>query len=279
MKRIFRFLALALLLLVAACAVSPEPTSTQAAGGTPDGLSLGVTGDLSAELASFRSALTSAGQQGIWVTGSGKVTLEPDLARLTLGVEAREVTVAQAQAQAATALDAIVTELRTRGVAEEEIQTRHFSIQPIISYERVIKNGREYSEQRIEGYRVTNTVVAHIRDLDGMGRIIDAVAEAGGDLIRIQGISFAVEDQAAAHTEARALATEDAIAKAQQFAQLLSIDLGKLLFVTELGGGGPIVQDLAEGRAMAAFEAAPPTPILAGELDVTAQVQVVFAIP
>jgi hypothetical protein len=197
---------------------------------------------------------------------------------LTLGVEAQEETVALAQAKAATALDAIIARLREMGVTEKDTKTQHFSIQPIISYERVLKDGREYTEQRIDGYRVTNTLVASLRDLKRVGEIIDAVARAGGDLTRIHGISFTVEDPARAHTQARVLATQDAVAKAQQFAQLLSIELGRPVFVTELGGGGPIVQDYAEVRAFAAVEA-PTTPISPGELEVTAQVQIVFAIP
>ena len=39
----------------------------------------------------------SSQQEGIWVGGQGKVTVTPDIATLRLGIEAQEVSVAQAQ--------------------------------------------------------------------------------------------------------------------------------------------------------------------------------------
>jgi len=40
-------------------------------------------------------------QSGIWVNGTGEVTVTPDIATLSLGIEAQADTVAEAQAQAA----------------------------------------------------------------------------------------------------------------------------------------------------------------------------------
>src|SRR3989337_1617778 len=67
-------------------------------------------------------------QQGIFVSGSGKVTAVPDIATLRLGIEAQETTVAEAQAQAATAMDQVMTSLTNNGVAKKDIQTQYFNI-------------------------------------------------------------------------------------------------------------------------------------------------------
>lgn len=297
----------AVLLLGAACASAATPTAAPTAtqgtsGVSSNGGGSGVSGSTgvpsaeqsivsssmgvvpvsfsSGQSSYYTSATDGSGQQGIWVVGSGMVTVDPDLAQLMLGVESLEDTVQAAQAAAATTLDAMITTLMENGVAEEDIRTQHFSVQPIITYVRVSEGGREYSEQRIDGYRVSNSIVAEIRELDKVGDIIDLTVAAGGDLVRVNGITFTVEDQAAAHTVARELATKDAIAKAQQFGDLLSITVGPPVFVTELGRSGPILQEATMERFAVAdmAGAAPSTPILAGDLTVSAQVQVVFAI-
>ena len=61
---------------------------------------------------------------------------------------------------------------------------------------------------------MTISVTAKIRNIDKAGGIIDAVAIAGGDLTRIDGISFSVDDPSSYYTEARKLAVADAKAKA-----------------------------------------------------------------
>src|SRR4030042_1915662 len=63
-------------------------------------------------------------QEGIWVNGSGKVTAVPDLATLSLGIEAQATTVAEAQAQAVEAMDRVMKALTDGGVAKKDIQTQ-----------------------------------------------------------------------------------------------------------------------------------------------------------
>ena len=68
---------------------------------------------------------------GIWVTGEGKVTVVPDVATLSLGVEAQAATVAQAQSEASSAMGAVVRELDSHGVDKKDIKTQHFTIYPV----------------------------------------------------------------------------------------------------------------------------------------------------
>jgi len=125
-------------------------------------------------------------QLGIWVTGEGEVTAVPDIANIRLGVEAQAETVDAAQAEAAEAMDGVMTSLKDNGVAEKDIQTKYFSVHQVTRWDR------DEDEEVILGYRVTNTVTAKIRDIEEVGTIIDAVIEAGGDLIRINNIEFSV---------------------------------------------------------------------------------------
>ncbi|MFQ5925614.1 MAG: SIMPL domain-containing protein [Dehalococcoidia bacterium] len=205
---------------------------------------------------------------GIRVSGQGKVTVVPDVAILSAGVEAQASTVEAAMDEAAVAMDRVIAALRANGVAERDVKTQWFNIYPL---RRWIDGGYEL----LLGYRVTNMVSVKIRNVDGTGRIIDAAAQAGGDLIRIHGVSFTVDDPSQYHAEARAQAMANAKAEAQQLADLAGVQLGKPFYISESGGFVPIYRDY--GMALEGV-AVPTTPISPGETEVTITVQMAFAI-
>lgn len=211
-------------------------------------------------------------QTGIWVDGAGSVTAEPDVANLSFGVEARADTVAPARAEAASAMDAVIASLRGNGVADRDIQTSYFSIEPITVYEEGANGERT---PRIVGYRVANFATATVREVASVGAIIDDAAEAGGDAIRINGIGFSVDDPRPLEVEARKLALEDATAKAEQIASVMNVTLGEPIYVSQQGGS-PVVFRAAAPEAMFAADAS--TSISAGEQEISIWVQVVFAI-
>jgi uncharacterized protein YggE len=221
---------------------------------------------------------TTSGQAGIWVSGQGRITLEPDLAVLNLGVEASAKTVADARDQAATAMDAIVLSLTANGVELKDIQTRFFNISPQYEFTQVTQNGIRTNKQVLIGYRVSNTVAVKIRDLGAVGPIIDDVADAGGDLTRINGIRFTVEDTAPFLVELREAAVADALAKAGQFARLAGVSLGRLEFISESGSARPQARAVEEFAVMSMAAAAPDTSISGGELEIALTVQAVFGI-
>jgi uncharacterized protein YggE len=208
-------------------------------------------------------------QTGIWVSGTGKVTVTPDIATLSLGIEAQADTVAEAQAQAATAMDAVMAALTDNGVAKKDIQTQYFSIYQVTRWD-------DYKdEQVVTGYRVSNMVTAKIRNVEQAGLVIDAVAAAGGDYTRINNISFSVDDPTPYYVEARQKAMTDAKAKAEQLASLAGVNLGKPTYISEGNIYTPVVY---RDAGMAVPEAAPTTPISPGEIELTLSVQVAYAI-
>ena len=120
-------------------------------------------------------------------------------------------------------------------------------------------------------------MVVKIRDLDDIGQPIDEVAEAGGDLARIQGISFAVDDTTTLESAARERAVKDALEKAQQFAQLTRTGVGPLVYISEAGVVVPRVEPVAV-RSFELAAAEVTTPISEGEIKISASIQAVFAI-
>jgi hypothetical protein len=207
-------------------------------------------------------------QTGVWVSGTGKVTAVPDVAIFSLGVEAQEKTVKEAQSEAISAMNAIITALKANGVAEKDIQTQWYNISPVMKWVE------DTNEQITIGYKVTNMATVKIRDISKAGATIDAVAEAGGNLTRINSINFTVDDPTAYYNQAREKAMQDANAKAEQMATLAGITLGKPTYISESGGYIPTpyyLKDYAESGSAN-------TPISAGELDITITVQVGYAI-
>ena len=209
-------------------------------------------------------------QQGIWVTGQGKVTAVPDIITLSVGVESQEASVAMAQSRAAEAMGRVMTALTDNGVAEKDIQTQYFSIRKVTRWDQ------EKEEEVVIGYRVTNTVTAKIRDIDKAGSIIDAVALAGGDLTRINNIGFSIDDPSDYYEEARELAMADAKDKANRLAELADVTLDKPIYISESSWTPPITRDVMV--AAGAPAPAPATPITPGEMEISLSVQVVYAI-
>jgi len=210
-------------------------------------------------------------QEGIWVTGQGKVTATPDIATLRLGIEAQEATVAEAQAQAVEAMDRVMTALKDNGVAKNDIQTQYFNIHKVTRW-----NG-EKDQEIVIGYRVTNIVAAKIRDIEKAGSIIDAVAAAGGDLTRIDSIGFSIEDPSDYYEDAREEAMADAKDKAEQLAKLGGVKLGKPTYISEGFQVPPPIyrEGLFETASSGAL---PETPITPVEMEISLNVQVVYAI-
>ena len=206
----------------------------------------------------------------IHVTGSGSVTGEPDMATLDLGVSVEGKTVAEAREEAAGAMTALINSLKENGVAETDIKTENFSIYPQYDYgER---------ERVLRGYRVNNTVLAKVRDLESLGEVIDDAAAAGGNSVVINSIRFMIEDTTLLQTQARSLAVEDAEEKAQTLAEAGGVRLGDPVSIVEstFFGGPPITFSTEETAFDDAARTA--TPIAPGELTVTVNVTVVYEI-
>ncbi len=283
MKTIKRWLpigaiAAAVLLVVAACSDGSDERTPSAPGGPGAGSATGDAGTVAGLEARLAAALGSVGNQqtGIWVDGSGSVVAAPDVAVLSFAIETRAETVTPARSAAAAAMDAVLKSIRANGVADRDIKTTSFSIQPIVVYrERTYPAGGRDQEPVIVGYRVSNGATAKIRRIDTAGTVIDAAAQAGGDAIRINGIAFTIDDPKPLERQARDLALRDAIAKARQIAEVTGVTLGAPTLITQQGGA-PIIQKAELFARGAAADVV--TPIVPGEAEVTVQVQVVFAI-
>ena len=234
-------------------------------------LIIGLVAVMALSLVGCTESNSGSQQTGIWVSGEGKVSAVPDLATLNLGVESQQNTVQEAQTEAATTMTALVAALKANGVADKDIQTTSFSINVVTKWDE-----KTY-EQITIGYKVTNTVTAKLRDMTKVGTVIDAAAEAGGNLTRVNSISFSVDDPTNYYTQAREEAVNNAKAKAEQMATLAGATLGKVTYISESSYYAPI-NYTKEAYDMATAGASPSTPISAGELEITLTVQLGYSL-
>jgi len=220
------------------------------------------------------SMIWSQQSVGLWVSADGKVTATPDIALLYLGVESQEVSVAEAQRKANEAMEKVMKALRAKGIADKDIQTQNFTVSPVYQWLK------ERDKNEIIGYRISNTIVAKIRQISNAGAVIDDVAAAAGDLIRINNIDFTVDEPMPYYREARAKAVAYAADKAKQMADAAGVKLGRLIYMTENQQYyAPVVRNyLKSDSAMGAAPAASPTEISAGTLDFQTTVQMVYDI-
>ena len=269
----------ALLMLVMACALEGEAATLQPGSGD------GITTDSQppAHYGGFGAQRgTSINERpAIWVNGQGKVTIDPELAVLDLGVEVTMETVANARDEAATSMESVMTALKSNGVEEKDIQTRNFDIRPRYEWQEVVENGTRSSRDVLVGYRVSNRLTAKVRDLDEVSTVIDEVITAGGDAIRFRDLTFTVEDVSPLLGQLREDAVKDARTKARHFADLSGASLGRMVYMAEPGAGRQGGDAFGQSRAAFALEsaaAAPATGVSGGELQVSLSIQVAFEI-
>jgi uncharacterized protein YggE len=146
------------------------------------------------------------------------------------------------------------------GIAENDIQTARFSIQPNYTDSRV--------EPKLSGYSVSNHVNVTVREIGKVGELLDRAVTAGAT--DVDNLSFLNSDASKALDQAREAAIADARRKAEVYARASAVRLGRVEWITEDTGSGPPV--LANKLREASV------PIASGEDTVRVRVTVGFQI-
>lgn len=204
----------------------------------------------------------------IALSGTGEVQARPDTARVNAGVVTEGKDARSALSANTEAMTALFKSLKDMGIADRDMQTRNFNIAPRYApYNR----SQPIRENRIIGYRVTNSVAVRVRDLESLGPLLDRLAGAGAN--QISGISFYVDKAQNLMDEARRRAIADARRKAELYATEAGAKLKRILTIRE-GGVRPGPQPVF--RAMAAKDSAESVPVARGEQTISASVSVTY---
>ncbi|MCX6792368.1 MAG: SIMPL domain-containing protein, partial [Candidatus Gottesmanbacteria bacterium] len=157
------------------------------------------------------------------VTGEGKVSVPPDIAIISAGVQAQGNTVKIAQDQLNKNINAVSAAVKAAGVDAKDVQTAGYNINPMYDYNA--------ATPRITGYEASSSLTIKVRAIDTANTVIDAATAAGAN--QIGGITFDVDDKTTAQNQAREKAVTDAKSKAENAARIAGFSLGKIINYSE----------------------------------------------
>ena len=169
-----------------------------------------------------------ANPRQVTVAGSGQVQGVPDTLTADVAIEVVAPDVTAAMNQTNERQQAVIEALAGSGIDSKDISTTGVSLQP------------QYGDNStITGYRAGNSIGVKIRKLDAASGALTAIVDAGGNATRINSVSYSIEDDSKLVDDARARAFDDAKNRAQQYAKLSGLSLGKVISISEAPGGGP----------------------------------------
>lgn len=201
----------------------------------------------------------------ISVTGYGTVHASPDLASVDIGVDVTRPTVSDAFTEANAVLQGVIDALTGLGIAPEDIQTSNLNVYNTTHYDPETGSDEQ-------GYTVSNVVHVTVRDVSRIEDVIDAAINAGAT--SLYGLSFDIQNRSLLETQARELAMQDALARAQEYASLIGAQLGEVIIVSENLSGG--IQPYA--MSVRAQGGGGNTVVAPGETSVQIQVNVTYRI-
>ncbi len=218
----------------------------------------------------------------ISISGYGEAVAVPDIATFTFSVVSEKSTVAAAQDEATTKINAITAYLKDAGVAEKDIQTSGYSVYPQYDWvqQACTTNGIcPPGKQVLRGYEVRQTTTVKVRDTAKAGDLLTGVGGKGAT--EVSGLNFTFDDPDAVEAEARNEAIADAKAKADELARSLGVTIVRVVSFNENGGGYPSPMYYSKDTALGmggAEEVRSAPAISTGENKVISNVSVTYEI-
>ena len=201
------------------------------------------------------------------VAAEGRVERTPDVADLSAGVVTQARTASEALRLNAQRMTSVIAALKRAGIADRDIQTSGLNLNPQYLY-------RENQPPQLTGYQVMNNVSVRVRDIDNMGRTIDALVAEGAN--QINGPTFRLDKPDAALDEARVAALAKARARADLYAKAAGMSIRRIAAISEASAMAPppYPMPVARMESMAAKDAS--TPIAPGEVEASITLNVTF---
>lgn len=199
------------------------------------------------------------------VSARAEASRVPDVASLSTGVVTQAADANAALRANAEQMNKVMAAIKAAGIAEKDIRTSGINVNPQYKY-------ADNRAPTITGYQASNTVSVKVREIDKLGKVLDALVASGAN--QVNGPSFEIDKPEAVYDEARRAALEQAQARAEMYAKALSMRVRRIVSISEGGGFQPPRPMMMAKAAMADnFESSPVSP---GETTLTANLDVVF---
>ena len=168
----------------------------------------------------------AADSRYITVSATGTATVVPDAVRINATVSVLGTTSKGALSSAGATSTAVRSALTANKVATKDVATQSITVYPEYSYPAS-------GTPTLSGYRATQSFDITIRNATTAGAVVDAIVEAGGDNLQVNGVSPFVLDSDKATETARTAAVKKAKSKAASYAKLLGVKLGRVIYLDE----------------------------------------------
>ena len=170
---------------------------------------------------------SAADTRYITISATGTTSVVPDAVRINATVSVLGATSNGALGTAGKTSSVVRSVLAAKKIAIKDITTQSITVYPEYSYP-------PSGVQTLSGYRATQSFDITIRNATTAGAVVDAIVEAGGDSLQVNGVSPFVLDNNKATETARTAAVKKAKAKAAAYAKLLGVKLGRVIYLDEI---------------------------------------------
>lgn len=202
------------------------------------------------------------------VSGTGKISTDPDRARFTVGVNSTAKTARLSQQENSKQVAEIINALIAQGVAKKDIQTQNFNIYPDYA------QNKDGGQGEVVGYRVNMDISVNVKNISKTGSYLDTAMAAGAN--QANGISFYKEETPALKQQLLNSAYQDAKNKGLALAKAAGVKISGISAISEGSISLPIYNQIAY-PAMKTMDSSS-VPVEPGQIELSANIQVVYRI-
>ncbi len=229
----------------------------------------------------FNDTSHSQATNTITVSGTGKASSAPDIARITFTVQHEASTVAAAQDATTKQANDVIAYIKDQGIADKDVKTLSYNVSPQYSYRNPCPGGAlcpQYidSSPKITGYQVSESVQVTISDLDKVSPLLGGLGQK--NVQNLYGPEFTLDDPIAPQNAARAEAIEKAKDAADELADELGVRLVRIVSFNEGGNYPMYAKAYGMGGAVTAQDAEVAPSVPAGENEYTSNVSITYEI-
>jgi uncharacterized protein YggE len=213
---------------------------------------LGWAGLLALAVLSGQAQADGAPPRTVSVGGSGEVSAQPDMARVTLGIESRKPTMAAARSEVAATVDRVLALTRSLKIDPKLVDSTRLQVSPDYSW------NEKDRKQVLQGYVVSRQVEVTVKDLDQLGPLLEKAVDAGVNQVGDPQLDSSRRKEL--EREAMAKAVQDARLNADTLATAAGAKLGPVRNLNGQTNAMPMPMYKGRPVAMAADVAAAPPP-------------------
>ena len=209
-------------------------------------------------------------ENGVTLDATGSVKVVPDGVQFNFSVFAVEATSKSASERANVLANQAREALDASNIDKEDVSTQNVNVYPEYSYS-------PEGKQTLIGFRASQSFAVTLRDTENAGAVVDEVLLLVGTDLTIDTLSPILLDTSDALEQARERAIKLAKKKAEDYADLLDVELGDVISVREFSGSSSLPQPWLRDMTTADSLESTKTVVDLGTQEVTVTVEVRWA--